>query len=81
MSGEPKVRTVQTVVIAVVPEYRLVLVGDADGRHYALTRRTQCIDLAALSVGQRVVCTVAARLAIVLSATTFVQAHSENNAA
>lgn len=46
MSGQPKVRTVQTVVIAVVPEYRLVLVGDADGRHYALTRRTQGIDLA-----------------------------------
>ena len=34
-----------------------------------VTRRTQGIDRASLKVGQHVVCTVTARLAIVLSAT------------
>lgn len=69
MSGSPEVRTVEAVVVALVPEYRQVLVSDADGQHYALTRRTQGIDQASLSVGQRIVCTVTKRLAVVLSAT------------
>lgn len=35
---------------------------------YALTRRTQGIDRASLKVGQRMDCTITARLAVVLSA-------------
>lgn len=52
-------RRVDTVVVALIPEYHQVKVRDGDGHLYALTRKTQGVDLAALHEGQRVVCTVA----------------------
>ena len=61
-------RRVEAVVVAVVPEYHQVMVRDADGHLYSLTRKTRGIDLAALREGQRVVCTVTRRLARVLDA-------------
>lgn len=62
-------RRVETVVVAVVPEYHQVKVRDGDGRLYALTRKTNGVDLAALHEGQRVVCTVTGEPSRVLSAT------------
>lgn len=70
MSGKSEVRTVEAVVLALIPEFRQVRVGGADGRHYALTRRTTGIDHASLQVGQQIVCTVTKRRGVVLSATT-----------
>ena len=61
-------RRVEAVVVAVVPEYHQVMVRDADGHLYSLTRKTRGIDLAALREGQRVVCTVTRTLPRVLAA-------------
>ena len=63
-----KTRRVEAFVVAVVPEYHQVMVRDADGHLYSLTRKTRGIDLAALCEGQRVVCTVTRRLPRVLTA-------------
>lgn len=61
-------RTVEAVVVALLPAFGQVRVEAVDGCHYALTRRTQGIDLGSLIEGQRLTCQVAARLSIVLSA-------------
>lgn len=61
-------RLIEAVVVALVPEYHQVMVRDDDGHLYALTRKTQGIDLAALREGQRVVCTVTRKLPRVLTA-------------
>lgn len=61
-------RRVETVVVALIPEYRQVKVRDGDGHLYALTRKTQGVDLAALHEGQRIVCTVTLKLPRVLTA-------------
>jgi hypothetical protein len=62
-------RHVETVVVALIPEYHQVKVRDGDGHLYALTRKTQGVDLAALHEGQRVVCMVTGEPSRVLSAT------------
>ena len=67
-SDEGETRRVDTVVVALVPEYHQVKVRDGDGHLYALTRKTQGADLAALHEGQRVVCTVTRKLPRVLTA-------------
>ena len=61
-------RRVETVVVALVPEYHQVKVRDGEGHVYALTRKTEGVDLAALHEGQRIVCTVTRKLPRVLSA-------------
>ena len=61
-------RLIEAVVVALVPEYHQVMVRDDVGHLYALTRKTQGIDLAALREGQRVVCTVTRKLPRVLTA-------------
>ena len=61
-------RRVEAVVVALIPEYHQVKVRDGDGHLYALTRKTQGVDLAALHEGQRVVCTVTRKLPRVLTA-------------
>lgn len=61
-------RRVETVVVALIPEYHQVKVRDGDGHLYALTRKTQGVDLAALHEGQQVVCTVTRKLPRVLTA-------------
>jgi len=61
-------RRVDTVVVALIPEYHQVKVRDGDGHLYALTRKTQGVDLATLYEGQRVVCTVTRKLPRVLTA-------------
>ena len=69
-SSEDSVETrrVDTVVVALIPEYHQVKVRDGDGHLYALTRKTQGVDLAALHEGQRIVCTVTQKLPRVLTA-------------
>ena len=67
-NDEGDTRRVETIVVALIPEYHQVKVRDGDGHLYALTRRTQGIDLAALQEGQRVVCTVTSKLPRVLAA-------------
>jgi hypothetical protein len=57
------------VVIALIPQFHQVKVRDSEGRVYALTRKTQGVDLSNLREGQRLTCTVTRRLARVLSAT------------
>jgi hypothetical protein len=49
---------IEAVVVALIPEYQQVKVRDGEGHLYALTRKTQGVDLASLHEGQRVVCTV-----------------------
>ena len=71
--GEPvgslgETRRVETVVVAVIPEYHQVKVRDGEGHVYALTRKTAGIELASLHEGQRVVCTVTRHLPRVLTA-------------
>jgi hypothetical protein len=61
-------RVVETVVVALVPEYRQVKVRDREGRLYALTSKTAGVELAELHEGQRVVCTVTRKLPRVLTA-------------
>ena len=61
-------RRVETVVVALILEYHQVKVRDGDGRLYALTRKTQGVELASLREGQRVVCTVTGEPSRVLSA-------------
>ena len=46
-------RRVETVVVALIPEYHQVKVRDGDGHLYALTRKTQGVDLVKLSVSNR----------------------------
>ncbi len=65
---EEGTRRVEAVVVALIPEYHQVKVRDGDGHLYALTRKTQGVDLASLHEGQRVVCTVTRRLPRVLTA-------------
>ena len=59
---------VEAVVFALIPEYEQVKVRDAGGHIYSLTPMTHGIDLRALQMGQRVVCTVTRRLPRVLRA-------------
>ena len=66
--GAGGTRRVETVVVALIPEYHQVKVRDGDGHLYALTRKTQGVDLASLHEGQRVVCTVTRKLPRVLTA-------------
>lgn len=61
-------RRVETVVVALIPQFHQVKVRDGDGHLYALTRKTQGVDLAALHEGQRVVCTMTRKLPRVLTA-------------
>lgn len=65
---EGETRRVEAVVVALIPEYHQVKVRDDNGHLYALTRKTQGVDLAALHEGQRVVCTVTRKLPRVLTA-------------
>ena len=65
---EGDILRVEAVVVALIPEYHQVKVRDDDGHLYALTRKTQSVDLAALHEGQRVVCTVTRKLPWVLAA-------------
>jgi hypothetical protein len=59
---------VETVVVALIPEYHQVKVRDHEGHRYALTSKTAGVELAALHEGQRVVCTVTRKLPRVLTA-------------
>ena len=61
-------RRVEAVVVALIPEYHQVKVRDGDGHLYALTRKTQGVDLASLHEGQRVVSMVTRKLPRVLTA-------------
>jgi hypothetical protein len=61
-------RRVESIVVALIPEYHQVKVRDGEGHLYALTRETRGIDLTALHVGQRIVCTVTRKLPRVLGA-------------
>jgi hypothetical protein len=61
-------RSVETVVVALIPEYHQVKVRDRDGHVYALTRKTAGVRLGDLHEGQQVLCTVTRRLPRVLSA-------------
>jgi len=61
-------RVVETVVVALIPEYHQVKVRDQDGHLYALTAKTAGVELAALREGQRLVCTVTRKLPRVLTA-------------
>lgn len=61
-------RQVETVVVAVVPEFHQVQVKDLLGNLYAINRRTQGIDMSTLREGQRVDCTVTVHLPRVLLA-------------
>ena len=64
--GSDEAREVDAVVFALIPEYGQVKVRDADGRVYAITRKTQGVDLDALREGQHVRCTVTRKLPRVL---------------
>jgi len=57
-------------VIALIPDFHQVMVEDTSGNRYALTRKTQGIDLELLQEGQRVTCTVTSAPARVIAATT-----------
>lgn len=61
-------RTVETVVVALIPEFRQVRVRDALGQEYALWKRTEGVDLATLQEGQKIICTVTKTLPRVLKA-------------
>lgn len=61
-------RVLETVVVALIPEYRQVKVRDREGHLYALTSKTAGVELAELHEGQRVVCTVTRKLTRVLTA-------------
>jgi hypothetical protein len=65
-------RTVEAVVVALIPEYHQVGIRDDEGHLYALTRGTRGVDLADLREGQRVVCTVTRKLPRVLAAAAIV---------
>ena len=56
--GAGETRLIETVVVALIPMYHQVKVRDDHGHLYALTRKTQGVDLDSLHEGQRVVCTV-----------------------
>lgn len=66
---EGDTRRVEAVVVALIPEFQQVKVRDGDGHLYALTSKTQGVDLASLHEGQHVICTVTRRLPRVLAAT------------
>lgn len=59
---------VETVVVAVIPEFHQVQVEDLLGYRYVINRRTQGIDMSTLREGQRVECTVTVHLPRVLRA-------------
>ena len=61
-------REVETVVVAVIPEFHQVQVKDLLGNLYAINRKTQGIDMSTLREGQRVDCTVTVHLPRVLRA-------------
>ena len=61
-------RQIDAVVFALVPEFHQVKVRDCEGHIYALTRKTEGVDLAALREGQNVRCTVTRKLPRVLRA-------------
>lgn len=61
-------RVVETVVVALIPEYHQVKVRDREGHLYALTSKTAGVALAALHEGQTVVCTVTRKFSRVLTA-------------
>jgi hypothetical protein len=65
-------RTVEAVVVALIPEYHQVRIRDDEGHLYALTRATRGVDLADLREGQRVVCTVTRKLPRVLAAAAII---------
>lgn len=67
-ANDEETRFLETVVIALVPEIRLVVVTDAEGRHYAITRRTQGVDCTSLQEGKKILCEVSARTGVVVSA-------------
>lgn len=60
---------IETVVVALIPEYHQVKVRDAEGHLYALTNKTLGVDLAALHEGQRIDCMVTRTRPRVLRAT------------
>ena len=64
--GEEETRSVEAVVVAVIPEFEQAKVRDSAGHLYALTRRTAGFTLETLQEGQRVRCTVTCRLPRVL---------------
>jgi uncharacterized membrane protein YjjP (DUF1212 family) len=66
--GAGETRLVEAVVVALIPKYNQVKVRDDDGHLYALTRKTQGVDMASLHEGQRIVCTVTHKLPRVLTA-------------
>ena len=61
-------RQVETVVVALIPAFHQVMVEDSEGNRFALTRRTQGIELASLQEGQRVTCIVTPPPCRILSA-------------
>lgn len=61
-------RQIEVMVIALVPEFHLVMVQAPDGCQYALTRHTQGVLLTGLRKGQKLRCTVTGRLPRVLIA-------------
>ena len=61
-------RSVEAIVVALIPEYHQVKVQDTEGHIYALTRKTVGVHLSDLHEGQRVLCTITRRLPRVLSA-------------
>lgn len=67
-TGDNGTRKVETVVVALIPEFHQVQVRDREGHTYALTAKTRGVDLLALHEGQRIVCVVTRKLPRVLSA-------------
>jgi hypothetical protein len=65
-------RSVEAVVVALIPEYHQVKVRDDEGHLYALTRKTAGVELTKLREGQRLVCTVTRTLPRVLAATAII---------
>lgn len=65
---DSETRRVETVVVALAPQYHQVKVRDTCGHLYAITSKTLGVELASLHEGQRVVCTVSRKLARVLAA-------------
>jgi hypothetical protein len=56
---------IEATVVAVIPEYKQALARAVDGRQYAVTERASGVPWRELREGQRIVCLVTKRLALV----------------
>lgn len=66
---DEQTRQVWVTIHALIPEFRQARARDATGHEYAITSRTDGIEMASLREGQSLVCTVTLRLPRVLRAT------------